>query len=63
MALPKYDQIAADIRDRIVRGELTPGDALPSEAELTTRWSTARVTVARALDVLWEEGLIDPGEG
>ena len=48
MALPKYDQIAGDIRGRIVRGELKAGDTLPSERELTERWSVARATVVRA---------------
>ncbi|MFV8132339.1 GntR family transcriptional regulator [Streptomyces syringium] len=63
MALPKYDQIAGDIRGRIVRGELKAGDTLPSERELTERWSVARATVVRALDVLRQEGLIETRQG
>ncbi len=63
MALPKYDQIAGDIRGRIVRGELRAGDALPSERELTERWSVARATVVRALDVLRQEGLVETRQG
>ncbi|MFI0738448.1 GntR family transcriptional regulator [Streptomyces sp. NPDC021100] len=63
MALPKYDQIAGDLRGRIVRGELKAGDALPSERELTERWSVARATVVRALDVLRQEGLIETRQG
>ncbi|MGC5343155.1 GntR family transcriptional regulator [Streptomyces sp. DT171] len=63
MALPKYDRIAGDLRGRIVRGELEPGAALPSERELTERWSVARATVVRALDVLRQEGLIETKQG
>lgn len=63
MALPKYDQIAADLRGRIVRGELTAGDALPSERELTEQWNVARATVVRALDVLRQEDLIETRQG
>lgn len=63
MALPKYDQIAADLRGSIVRGVLKPGDTLPSERELTERWSVSRATVVRALEVLRHEGLIDTRQG
>ncbi|MFJ2176431.1 GntR family transcriptional regulator [Streptomyces sp. NPDC087851] len=63
MALPKYEQIAGDIRGRIVRGELAAGAALPSERELIERWSVARATIVRALDVLRHEGLIETRHG
>ncbi|WP_181786560.1 GntR family transcriptional regulator [Streptomyces phytophilus] len=63
MALPKYDQIAADIRGRIVRGELKAGDALLSEQELTERWKVSRGTVTKALGLLRQEGLIETRQG
>ncbi|MDT3397179.1 GntR family transcriptional regulator [Streptomyces sp. B1866] len=63
MALPKYEQIAADLRGRIVRGELKPGDALPSERELTERWKVSRATVVKGLEVLRHEGLIETRQG
>ncbi|AEW99204.1 GntR family transcriptional regulator [Streptantibioticus cattleyicolor] len=63
MALPKYEQIAADLRGRIVRGELRPGDAIPSERELTERWSVARATIVKALEILRQEGLIETRQG
>lgn len=63
MALPKYDQIATDLRGRIVRGELAPGSALPSERELTERWAVSRSTVVKALDQLRLEGLIETRQG
>ncbi|MET9516374.1 GntR family transcriptional regulator [Streptomyces sp. NPDC002994] len=63
MALPKYDQIAADLRGKVVRGELTAGQALPSERELTERWGVSRATVVKALDVLRQEGLVETRQG
>ncbi|MFF2527256.1 GntR family transcriptional regulator [Streptomyces liangshanensis] len=63
MALPKYDQIAGDLRGRIVRGELTAGEVLPSERELTERWKVSRATVVKALDVLRGEGLVETRQG
>lgn len=63
MALPKYEQIAADLRGRIVRGDLTPGSPLPSERELTDRWGVSRATVVKGLDVLRQEGLIETRQG
>jgi GntR family transcriptional regulator len=63
MSLPKYEQIAAELRGRIVRGELRTGDTLPSERELTERWGVARATVVKALEVLRQEGLVDTRQG
>ncbi|WP_434591207.1 GntR family transcriptional regulator [Streptomyces sp. A5-4] len=63
MALPKYDQIAGDLRGRMVRGELAAGQSLPSERELTERWNVSRSTVVKALDVLRQEGLVETRQG
>jgi DNA-binding GntR family transcriptional regulator len=63
MALPKYDQLATDLRGKIVRGELAAGQALPSERELTERWKISRATIVKALDVLRQEGLIETRQG
>ncbi|MFE4370352.1 GntR family transcriptional regulator [Streptomyces sp. NPDC056835] len=63
MALPKYDQIAADLRGKIVRGDLEPGQTLPSERELTDSWNVSRATVVKALDVLRHEGLVETRQG
>uniref|UniRef100_UPI003D743FC9 GntR family transcriptional regulator n=1 Tax=Streptomyces sp. NRRL F-5630 TaxID=1463864 RepID=UPI003D743FC9 len=63
MALPKYEQIAEDLRGQIVRGELPAGAALPSERELCETYSVARATLVRALDVLRQEGLVETRHG
>ncbi|MHC3425429.1 GntR family transcriptional regulator [Streptomyces sp. DT18] len=63
MALPKYEQIAEELRGQIVRGDLASGAALPSERELCETYSVARATLVRALDVLRQEGLIETRHG
>jgi DNA-binding GntR family transcriptional regulator len=63
--LPKYLQIAGHLRDQIVRGDLKPGDELPSERRLAEDWRVARPTAARALETLRVQGLTEarPGVG
>lgn len=55
---PPYRQIAAHLRDAIDRGELRPGDRLPSEAELTRHYSVARMTARQAIQELRTEGRV-----
>ncbi len=40
-----------------------PGDRLPSERELSTRWGVARMTVRNAMDTLVAEGLVVRRQG
>lgn len=58
-----WEEIAAEIRRQIQRGELRPGDVLPSEEELSNRHRVSRGTVRNALNRLVTEGLINEGQG
>src|ERR671929_2379536 len=58
-----YRQIAADLREAIRRGELAPGDKLPSETELIDHYHVARMTVRQAVAELRGEGLVIPEHG
>jgi DNA-binding GntR family transcriptional regulator len=62
---PPYQQIADELRGRIERGELQPGQRLPSITQLSQEYGVARVTSVKALKVLADEGLIvsRPGWG
>ncbi|GAB2512079.1 HTH-type transcriptional repressor YvoA [Corynebacterium atrinae] len=60
---PAYVMIADQLRGRIERGELLPGDRLPAERELVDEFGVARMTVRHALDILQLEGLIDRRRG
>jgi GntR family transcriptional regulator len=64
-AVPKYQQLLELLRSRVRRGELAPGDRLPSEAGLGEIYGVSRITVRQALAELEREGLLDrvPGKG
>ncbi|MGC4772919.1 GntR family transcriptional regulator [Micromonospora sp. DT44] len=55
---PRHEQIAADIRARIMSGELPSGSQLPSTAQLIDQYSVANATVQRALTSLKAEGYL-----
>lgn len=61
--LPKYLQIAGHLRDQIIRGDLAPGDELPSERELAVTWKVARPTATKALGALRTQGLVESRQG
>ncbi|MEV0062010.1 GntR family transcriptional regulator [Nocardia sp. NPDC050718] len=58
-----YKQIAGALRDEIVRGDLRPGDKLPSERELARRWGVSRPTASSAVAVLRAQGLVESRVG
>ncbi|MEZ0095004.1 GntR family transcriptional regulator [Streptacidiphilus sp. EB129] len=62
---PPYQQIAADLRDEIMSGELEPGSSLPSTARLTERFGVFNATIQKAVQLLKAEGLVvgRPGAG
>lgn len=60
---PLHARIAADLRARIVTGQLAVGEPVPSEAELRAQWHGSRAPVRQALATLRAEGLIAGGRG
>ena len=50
--------IADHFRDRILSGELQPGEKLPTNREIAGQWQVAAATVSRALQALQVEGYI-----
>ncbi len=60
---PLYTQLADALRSAIQRGELQPGQRLPSERELEETYSVSRATVKLALSALKAEALIVSGHG
>jgi GntR family transcriptional regulator len=63
-ALPPLQvRIADDIRMQIERGELAPGDSLPTLHELEERWNCSLNPVRAAIALLKQQGLITGGRG
>jgi GntR family histidine utilization transcriptional repressor len=56
---PKAQNIASEVRRRIVEREWRQGDRIPDEADLATEFGAARATVNKALQLLADEGLLD----
>jgi len=52
------DQVAAQIRRMIARGELVDGDWLPTEAELIERFGVSRPTLREAFRLLEADSLV-----
>ncbi|WP_433287739.1 GntR family transcriptional regulator [Pseudonocardia sp. CA-142604] len=61
--LPRYRQIAAELRSAINAGDLAAGSILPSEADLVARHGVSRATVRQSLTLLEAEGLISARAG
>ncbi|MCH5277370.1 MAG: FadR family transcriptional regulator [Desulfovibrionaceae bacterium] len=50
--------IVKSVRDSVLSGKLGPGDKLPSEQEMSERFSVSRQTIREALRVLEMQGII-----
>ncbi|RSM71470.1 GntR family transcriptional regulator [Kibdelosporangium aridum] len=65
MAEAPYQRIAAEIKARIARGELKPGDRVPSTRQITQQWGVAMATATKVIAALKDDGVVDtkPGAG
>ena len=60
---PAYQQVADQLRDLIISGELGPGDRLPIEGQLSTTFGVSRSTVREALRSLSAQNLVYTSRG
>ena len=60
---PLYRQIKNLITEALVTGEWRPGDSIPSELELASRYSVSQGTVRKAIAELAEENLLVRHQG
>lgn len=56
--VPAYQQVAADLRQKIDTDELPPGGQLPSERAMMETYQVSRPTIREAVGVLRAEGLV-----
>ncbi len=58
-----WEQIAEQIKDAIIKGELSPGDPLPSIRTLARELRISVITTKRAYDELEQERYVDSVQG
>ncbi len=61
--VPIYEQIKAELRGQIVRGDLPPDTLLPSIRTLARELKIGIITAKRAYDDLCAEGFLYPVQG
>lgn len=61
--IPIYYQLMKLLEGQIRRGEIKPGEALPTEMEITARFEISRMTVRRAISELVSAGMVYTQQG
>jgi len=57
------DEVAQSVMSAISDGSLSPGDKLPSEAEMSKSFSVARTVIREAISLLKFDGVVDARRG
>lgn len=60
---PAYVQLANILRSQIASGLFRPGDQLPSEAKLCSRYQISPMTVRRSINLLADQGVVSTAQG
>lgn len=63
MKVPLYQKISDELKERILSHNLTVGDQLPTESELSHKYNVSRITAKRALTELEQLGLVTRTRG
>lgn len=61
--LPRYEQVAAQLRDQVLDGTWPEGTVIPSGPELAKQAGVSQNLVQKAFDLLAREGLLTPVQG
>jgi Transcriptional regulators len=61
--IPIYYQLFKLLEEQIRRGDLKPGESLPTEHDIATRYSISRMTVRRAISELVTAGMVYAQQG
>lgn len=62
-AYPIYEQVIEEIKKELVRGELRPGEKLPSQRKLARKIEVNPNTVQRAYREMEQRGLVETKRG
>src|SRR3954470_21771671 len=61
--LPRYQQLRDHLVQRIAAGEWAPGEAIHTEAELSTAYEVSTGTLRKAIDLLVADGVLTRSQG
>lgn len=61
--IPQYSRIASLTRHKIVSGQFSAGDKLPSEDDLVRQFKVSKITIRKAHSILQQEGLLIRTQG
>jgi DNA-binding GntR family transcriptional regulator len=61
--VPKYPEIKATLKGRLLGGAYREGEPMPSEADLAREFAVSRMTTRRAVDELEREGYVRRVQG
>jgi GntR family transcriptional regulator len=61
--VPLYGKVEEVLASEIARGDLKPGDRLPSEDELGFRFEVSKITIRRAVQNLIQRGVVEIRRG
>jgi GntR family transcriptional repressor for pyruvate dehydrogenase complex len=59
----RLENLTRDLTTRIVSGEYSPGERLPTETQLQEKWGVSRSVVREAMKVLASQGLVRIEQG
>jgi GntR family histidine utilization transcriptional repressor len=62
-AAAPYTRVKRYLKDALSQGRWSPGELMPSEAELVAQFGVSRMTINRALRELQSEGLVERVQG
>ncbi|TVX11213.1 GntR family transcriptional regulator, partial [Streptococcus pneumoniae] len=63
MAIPEYQYIKDELKNKIISGQFSSGDKFYTEAELISMYDVSSITVVRALNDLAKDGYIVRQQG
>lgn len=61
--LPLYQRLRDQLADQIANNRWRPGEAIPTEAALSTEYQLSTGTVRKAIDALVSEGILERQQG
>lgn len=63
LSLNVWQIVKSDLELRILKGDFAPGERIPSIRKIAEDYGVGQTTAQKVLNVLWQEGIIEPHRG